>query len=106
MRTWVAPVIAAVLLGPARGARADVPPPSRVAALTQAEAEALARDVSAKVEAIRGMKFKTPITVKIIGGADARAEFKSNISSYARRRSSRSTTLATSACSGAASTAS
>jgi len=72
-------VIAAVLLGPARGVRADAPPTPRVAALTQAEAEALARDVSAKVEVIRGMKFKTPITVKIISGADARAEFKSEI---------------------------
>jgi hypothetical protein len=79
VRFWVAPVIAAVLLGPARSARSDVPPPSRTAALTQAEAEALARDVSAKVEAIRGMKFKSPITVRIISGADARAEFKSNI---------------------------
>ena len=72
-------MIAAVLLGPARGVRADAPPTPRVAPLTQAEAEALARDVSAKVEVIRGMKFKTPITVKIISGANARAEFKSEI---------------------------
>jgi len=79
VRIWAAPVIAAVLLGPAKGARADPPPPSRVPPLTQAEAEALVREVSAKVETIRGMKFKTPITVKIISGADARAEFKSNI---------------------------
>ena len=79
MRIWLAPLIAAVLLAPARGARADAPPPSRAAALTQAEAEALAREVSAKVETIRGMKFKTPITVKVISGADARAEFKSSI---------------------------
>src|SRR4029078_9032021 len=79
VRIWVAPVITAVLLAPARGARADAPPPSRVAALTQAEAEALAREVSAKVETIRGMKFRTPITVKVISGAVARAEFKSSI---------------------------
>jgi len=79
VRIWVAPVIAAALLGPAKGARAEAPPPSRVSALTQAEAEALVQEVSAKVETIRGMKFKTPITVKIISGAEARAEFKSNI---------------------------
>jgi hypothetical protein len=78
VRIWVAPVTAAALLGPAKGARADAPPP-RAPALTQAEAEALVREVSAKVETIRGMKFKTPITVKVVRGAEVRAEFKSNL---------------------------
>ena len=95
-------MLAAVLLGlgPAPGARADAPtasprpaspppasarptPPRPAAALTQAEAEALAREVGAKVEAIRGMKFRTPITVKIISGADVRAEFKAGIPEHA-----------------------
>jgi len=85
----------AVLLASASALAADLPPagpspspspasprpaaPRAARALTLAEAEALAREVSAKVETIRGMKFKTPVTVKIITGAQVREEFKSKL---------------------------
>jgi hypothetical protein len=85
VRPWLAPV-ATVLLAAAPGSPADAPPASprpsvsrRSARLTPAEAEALVREVSAKVEKIRGMKFKTPVAMKIISGADARADFKAKI---------------------------
>ena len=47
--------------------------------LTPAEAEALVREVSAAVEQLRGLKFKTPVQVEIIDGATARANFKARI---------------------------
>jgi len=47
--------------------------------LTTAQAEALVKDVSAQVEEIRGLKFKTPVTMKVITGGEARASFKSKI---------------------------
>jgi hypothetical protein len=79
--------LAVVLLGAPSAARADAPPASpRPAAaarpatrLTPAEAEALVRTVSAKVEKIRGLRFKTPVSMKIISGQDARADFKAKI---------------------------
>jgi hypothetical protein len=79
-------LLVVALLGPASEARADAPPPRAASApprpahpLTLAEAEALAREVSAKVETIRGMKFRTPVTVKIISGAEVRDQFKSRL---------------------------
>ncbi len=74
----LAVLLAAVLAAP------TAPVPARKK-LTQAEAEALVRDVSAKVEKIRGLRFKTPVAVKVISGADARAEFKSKISEEAAK---------------------
>ena len=75
-----------VLLGSATAAPADAPPASpppratpRPTRLTPAEADALVREVSGKVEKIRGLKFKTPVSMKIISGADARADFKAKI---------------------------
>ncbi|HEX6737858.1 MAG TPA: hypothetical protein VF310_06295 [Vicinamibacteria bacterium] len=47
--------------------------------ITAAEAEAMVRDVSAKIERIRGLKFKKPVTVTVIDGATARANFKAKI---------------------------
>ena len=58
---------------------AAAPAPS----LTAAQAEALVRDVSAKIEKIRGLKFKKPVTVSIIDGATARANFKAKIAPQA-----------------------
>jgi hypothetical protein len=49
------------------------------ASMSTQQAEALVRDVSAKVEQIRGLKFKTPVAMKIITGAEARAHFGSKI---------------------------
>jgi len=62
----------AVLLGAAS-------PGEGVARLTPAEADALVREVSAAVEQLRGLKFKTPVQVEIIDGATARANFKAKI---------------------------
>jgi hypothetical protein len=78
--------IAAWVLGMAPAwADAPAPPPPPAAPrptvrMTPAEAEALVREVSAKVEKIRGLKFKTPVSMKIISGAEARADFAAEIS--------------------------
>jgi hypothetical protein len=91
VRPWIATTVALLLACAAPAAAMDAPAatpspsakptpkPRPSGPLTLAEAEALVRDVSAKVEAIRGMKFRTPVTVKIISGAEAREEFKSNL---------------------------
>jgi hypothetical protein len=83
-------LLAVVMLSSAGLAWPDAPPPSPRPAtprptvrLTPAEAEALVREVSAKVEKIRGLKFKTPVSMKIISGAEARADFASEISTTA-----------------------
>jgi hypothetical protein len=55
---------------------APAPPTSR---LTPAQAEALVKEISAAVEEIRGLKFKTPVTMKVISGATAREDFKSKV---------------------------
>lgn len=47
--------------------------------LTTQQAEALVREMSAVVEKIRGLKFKTPVQMKIVNGATARESFKSKI---------------------------
>ena len=48
-------------------------------ALTAAEAEALVREVSAAVEKLRHLKFKTPVKMQIIDGATARENFKAKV---------------------------
>jgi hypothetical protein len=64
----------------AAAAPASPPGPAGEAArLTPAQAEALVREVSAAVEQLRGLKFKTPVKVEIIDGATARARFKAKI---------------------------
>jgi hypothetical protein len=89
VKPWLAPLAVFVLgMAPvAPLARADAPAPSPRPApprpsvrLTPAEAEALVREVSAKVEKIRGLKFKTPVSMRIISGAEARADFAADIS--------------------------
>lgn len=60
-----------------------LPPPATAGepqpALTPAEAEALVREVSAAVEKIRHLKFKTPVKMQIIDGATARENFKAKV---------------------------
>jgi hypothetical protein len=73
-RRAVATVLALLL---AAGVRAAEPPRPR--RLSPAEAEALVKEIGADVERIRGLKFKTPVAMKIITGAEARANFKSKI---------------------------
>ena len=50
------------------------------ARLTPAQAEALVREISAKVEQLRGLKFKKPVAVRIITGAEFRERVKAGIS--------------------------
>jgi hypothetical protein len=75
----------ALMVASASAGSAQAPPAGRPAAprpargLTQAEAEALVKDVSAKVETIRGMKFRTPVAVKVISGAEVREQFRSGL---------------------------
>ncbi len=72
----------AILLGAAAPRAASPPAPGEGAArLTPAEAETLVREVSAAVEQLRGLKFKTPVQVEIIDGATARANFRARIDS-------------------------
>ena len=43
--------------------------------LTTAQAQALVREISASVEQIRGLRFKTPVAMRVIDGATARESF-------------------------------
>ena len=47
--------------------------------VTLAEAEARLREVSAAVEKLRGLKFKTPVKMQVLDGAAARASFEARI---------------------------
>jgi hypothetical protein len=51
--------------------------------LTAEHAEALVREISASVEKLRGLKFKAPVTMQVISGAEARQSWKSRISPWA-----------------------
>lgn len=68
--------MATVLLVAAGAHAAEPAKPRR---LTTAEAETLVKEIGAEVEKIRGLKFKTPVDMKVISGAEARASFKSKI---------------------------
>jgi hypothetical protein len=57
--------------------------PGSAPRLTPAQAEALVREISAAVEKLRGLKFKTPVTMQVIDGATARRNFKAKISPWA-----------------------
>jgi hypothetical protein len=63
-------LVSALLAGPA---------PSAPVRLSKAEVESLLKEMSASVEQLRGLKFKTPVTMQVIDGAAARADFKSKI---------------------------
>jgi len=62
---------------PASSARPSVPPPA--SELTPEQLQAIVREVSAAVEKIRRLKFKTPVSMEIIDGAAARESFGSKI---------------------------
>lgn len=73
---------AGVLLGAVLGTgllAAAAPAPPAATRLTAAQMEALVKEVSGEVEAIRGLRFKTPVRMEILSGAEARASFKSKL---------------------------
>jgi hypothetical protein len=51
-------------------------------AMTLAQAEALAREVTPKVEALRGARFSRPVAVKLVDDAAARAHFRARIEKF------------------------
>ncbi len=58
------------------------PKPKVMQRLTRAEAEALVKEVSADVEKIRGLKFKTPVDMEVIDPQAARDEYKAKINPW------------------------
>jgi hypothetical protein len=65
------------LAAPVRAALpTPAPPPTR---LTREKAHAMLKEISAKVEKIRGLQFKTPVEMKIITGKEARAQFQAGV---------------------------
>jgi hypothetical protein len=52
--------------------------------LTTAQAEGLIREVSATVEQLRKLRFKTPVAVEVVDGATARKDFEADIDDAAR----------------------
>jgi hypothetical protein len=85
MRALACIVCVAALLPPPGGA-AEEPAGGGASRLTPAQAEALVREVSATVEQIRRLKFKTPVTVEVVDGAAARKDFESDIKEEERRQ--------------------
>jgi hypothetical protein len=84
MRALSGIVCVAGLLCPP-GARGDGPPTPGAPRITTAQAEALVREVSAAVEHLRRLSFKTPVTVEVIDGTTARKDFESDIDDDARK---------------------
>jgi hypothetical protein len=76
-KVLLACLIAGVWSGSAGAAPAS-PAPPRVR-LTQAQGAALVKEIGAKVEKIRGLPFKTPVEMKVISSADARARFRAEV---------------------------
>jgi hypothetical protein len=76
---WLAPVLA----------RAPEPPPSPPAApsatISAATAEALMKDIVVEVERIRGLRFKKPVPVKVVGDADTRAHVLARLETMTSR---------------------
>ena len=54
-------------------------PVAGIGSFTMAEAEALARTVSTRVEEIRGLKFKRPVPVRMVSAQEARAHFAARL---------------------------
>jgi hypothetical protein len=50
--------------------------------LTRAEAEALVKEISAEVEKIRGLKFKTPVDMVVIDAEAAREEYRARLNPW------------------------
>jgi hypothetical protein len=55
---------------------------AKKATFTEAEARKLTREVSLSVEAIRGLKFKKPVAVKVVDDKAARRHFKNRIEQF------------------------
>jgi hypothetical protein len=72
-------VIAAPLLLASLLAGAAAQPDPQPERLTPQQAEALVREVSAAVEQLRALKFKTPVKMEVIEPAAARESFKAKI---------------------------
>src|SRR5271169_5293614 len=51
-------------------------PPVRI---TQEQGENLVREIGASVEQLRGLKFKTPVAMRVISGAQVRENFKAKL---------------------------
>jgi hypothetical protein len=54
--------------------------------LTTARAEALIREVSATVEGLRRLKFKTPVAVEVVDGTTARKDFEAELDATEREQ--------------------
>lgn len=80
MRILAGLACAAALALPA--AAGDKTPPG--AGLSQAQAEALVREVSVTVERMRRLKFKEPVAVEVVDGAAARKDFEADFDEEAR----------------------
>jgi hypothetical protein len=83
MRSLVCVACVTVLALPAL-ARGQAPPQKVATRITAERAEALIREVSATVERLRKLRFKTPVAVEVIDGATARKEFEAEIDDKAR----------------------
>lgn len=84
----LAGVACAAVLGSPLVADAQQAPAAKPAAarITTAQAESMIREVSATVERLRKLKFKTPVAVEVIDGATARKEFEAEIDDDERER--------------------
>ena len=85
MRSWACVACAVVLaLPPAAGA--GEPAKGGAGSLTPAQAEALVREMSASVERLRRLRFKTPVAVEIVDSAAARKDFESQLDDAEREK--------------------
>jgi hypothetical protein len=75
----VAIAVAFLLAFASSSSSAPAPTPAGARRLTPVQAESLVREISASVERLRGLRFKTPVTMQVIDGATARQNFKSKI---------------------------
>jgi hypothetical protein len=73
---WLALLGALALVS---GTAEPAAPAAVIGSFTVAEAEALARTVSTRVEEIRGLKFKRPVPVRMVTGQEARAHFAARL---------------------------
>ena len=85
MRSLASVACAVVLAFPA-GARADEPAKGGAGSLSAAQAEALVREMSASVERLRRLRFKTPVAVEIVDSAAARKDFESQLDDAEREK--------------------
>ena len=53
--------------------------PQSAVRISQEQGEALVREIGASVEQLRGLKFKTPVSMKVISGAQVRENFKAKM---------------------------